>query len=149
MAHSSIDGKFIHKWHIHPKMAHSSRSSQLNRVSNMVRKSPSPRELSLKLHGSFLPKSDFETFGHTGRDSEAFLAAWFFSGNFYQTRSPKSQMEREKLCTTICTILFLIDLLLRWGRRALTVLIECTRACKLLASTAAAALLMGHIRQNS
>ena len=52
------------------------------RVSNMVRKSPSPRGLSPKLRGSFLPKSDFDTFGHTGRDSEDFLATWFFSGVF-------------------------------------------------------------------
>ena len=52
------------------------------RVSNMVRKSPSPRGLSPKLRGSFLPKSDFETFGHTGRATEGFLATWFFSGIF-------------------------------------------------------------------
>ena len=77
------------------------------RVSNMVRKNPSPRELSPKLHGSFLPKSDFETFGHTGRDSEAFLAAWFFSGNFYQTRSP----EKSTLATkTLIMHLIIVNL---------------------------------------
>jgi len=66
----------------------------------MVRKNPSPRELSPKLHGSFLPKSDFETFGHTGRATEAFLGTWFFSGCFYQTRIPESATLATKIFIT-------------------------------------------------
>ena len=78
------------------------------RVSNMVRKNPSPRELSPKLHGSFLPKSDFETFGHTGRDSEAFLGTWFFSGCFYQTRIPESATLATKTFITHLIITILV-----------------------------------------
>ena len=74
----------------------------------MVRKSPSPRELSPKLHGSFLPKSDFKTFGHTGRATEAFLATWFFSGCFYQTRIPKNATLVTKTFITRLIITILV-----------------------------------------
>ena len=74
----------------------------------MVRKSPSPRELSPKLHGSFLPKSDFETFGHTGRATEAFLATWFFSGCFYQTRIPENATLVTKTFITRLIITILV-----------------------------------------
>ena len=77
-------------------------------MSYMVRKSPSPRELSLKLHGSFLPKSDFETFGHTGRATEAFLATWFFSGCFYHTRIPESATLATKTFITRLIITILV-----------------------------------------
>ena len=74
----------------------------------MVRKSPSPCELSPKLHGSFLPKSDFETFGHTGRATEAFLATWFFSGCFYQTRIPENATLVTKTFITRLIITILV-----------------------------------------
>ena len=74
----------------------------------MVRKSPSPRVLSPKLHGSFLPKSDFETFGHTGRATEAFLRTWFFSGCFYQTRIPENATLVTKTFITRLIITILV-----------------------------------------
>ena len=55
----------------------------------MVRKNQISRELSLKLLDSFHLNCDFEPFGLTGRAPEAFLATWFFSGTFKETRRPK------------------------------------------------------------
>ena len=68
-------------------------SGVTSRVSNMVRKSPSPRELSPKLSGSFHPSCDFATFGLAGRAPEAFLATWYFSGLFWQTRRPEMPLQ--------------------------------------------------------
>ena len=59
------------------------------RVCMMVRKNQISRELSLKLLDSFHLNCDFEPFGLTGRAPEAFLATWFFSGTFQQTRRPE------------------------------------------------------------
>ena len=59
------------------------------RVYNMVTGSPRNPELSPKHSGSFHPSCDFEPFGLTGRAPEAFLATWFFSGTFQQTRRPE------------------------------------------------------------
>ena len=62
----------------------------VGRVCNIVTGSPRTRELSPKLSGLFHLNCNFEPFGLTGRASEAFLATWFFSVIFYQTRRPES-----------------------------------------------------------
>ena len=59
----------------------------------MVRKSPSPREVSPKLLGSFHPSCDFATFELAGWAPEAFLATWYFSGLFWQTRRPEMPLQ--------------------------------------------------------